>query len=391
VSERAGLIPSDRLNIVEKAEKPAARTRPNSGGDRDKPPRFPLVKFGDVLMSTTSLYLIKGLFPRSGLVVAWGEPKCGKSFWTFDALMHAALGWTYRGLRVKQGEVVYCALEGRKGYERRVEAFRIKHPEANDAPLHLMWTPLDLIKDHAALISSIRAQLPVGVLPAAVCIDTLNRSLAGSESKDEDMAAYVRAADALRDAFDCLVVIVHHCGHNGDRPRGHSSLLGAADVLIAVKRDPAKNIVATVEQAKDDADGLEIVSQLVVVDVGQDEDGEPITSCVVEPVGELRKADKENPQRKPTKAARNALPALHMAVDELGKVPPASNNIPAGMRTVTVDQWRDYALKIGISTSDKAHSRGAAFNRASEALLDARQIGIWDPHVWIVFEKEKPW
>jgi RecA-family ATPase len=35
-------------------------------------------------------------------------------------------------------------------------------------------------------------------------------SLVGSESKDVDMAAYVRAADAIRDAFDCVVIIIHH-------------------------------------------------------------------------------------------------------------------------------------------------------------------------------------
>ena len=29
--------------------------------------------------------------------------------------------------------------------------------------------------------------------PAAVIIDTLNRSLAGSESSDEDMAAYIKS------------------------------------------------------------------------------------------------------------------------------------------------------------------------------------------------------
>jgi hypothetical protein len=38
-------------------------------------------------------------------------------------------------------------------------------------------------------------------------LDTLNRSLAGSESDDEDMAAYVKAADAIREAFGCAVVI----------------------------------------------------------------------------------------------------------------------------------------------------------------------------------------
>jgi RecA-family ATPase len=78
--------------------------------------------------------------------------------------------------------------------------------------------------------------------PAAVVIDTLNRSLAGSESSDEDMAAYIKAADAIRDAFNCAVVIVHHCGHEGTRPRGHSSLMGALDAQVAVTKDQVKNM-----------------------------------------------------------------------------------------------------------------------------------------------------
>jgi hypothetical protein len=34
-------------------------------------------------------------FPRVGLIVVWGPPKCGKSFWVTDAMLHVALGWPY--------------------------------------------------------------------------------------------------------------------------------------------------------------------------------------------------------------------------------------------------------------------------------------------------------
>lgn len=364
---------------------PLPEAKPNGAG---KAQRFPLVKFDDVLMTTTAVYLVKNLIPRAGLVVIWGPPKCGKSFWTFDLLMHVACGWEYRGLRVKAGPVVYCVLEGVDGFKRRVEAFRRTHPKSKGAQFYLMLTPLDLIKDHKALIASIRAQLPADVTPAAVALDTLNRSLVGSESSDEDMAAYVRGADAIRDAFDCAVPIIHHCGHSGDRPRGHSSLLGAADVQIAVKRE-GDNIVATLELAKDGVTGLEFVSKLKPVDVGLDEDRDPMTSCVIEPVGEpaRQKAEKTAPRPKPmTNTAKICLRALHMAVDELGEVPPASNHVPDGMKTVLVRQWRDYAFRIGICGSDDAHSKGAAFLRGSEALLAARKIAVWEPHVWPVNE-----
>jgi hypothetical protein len=231
--------------------------------------RFPLVPFDKIKMSSGPTYLIKGLIPRVGLAIVWGPPKCGKSFWVFDLMMHVALGWRYRGLRVKAGPVVYCALEGAEGFKRRVEAFR-RHrlsEEAVDVPFHLMSASLDLIREHGELIAAIRAQLK-DAKPSAIVIDTLNRSLVGSESSDEDMAAYMRAGAALERAFDCVILIIHHCGHNGERPRGHSSLGGALEVQIAIKRNAAENVVATLELAKDAQPGLTFVSGLAVVDLG---------------------------------------------------------------------------------------------------------------------------
>ena len=164
----------------------------------------------------------------------WGPPKCGKSFWTFDLAMHIALDWEYRGRRVKQGTVVYVACEGERGLGARVEAFRrSKLAEDSAVPgFHLLTTRLDLVADQHQLIEDIRAQLGDD-LPVAVVVDTLNRSIAGSESSDEDMGAYVKAADAIREAFTCAVVIIHHCGIDDKRPRGHTSLTGAADAQIS--------------------------------------------------------------------------------------------------------------------------------------------------------------
>src|SRR5262249_5045768 len=102
---------------------------------------------------------------------------------------------------------------------------------------------------------------------------------------DEDMAAYLAAADAVQQAFDCLVVIIHHCGVNESRPRGHTSLTGAADVQISVKKDEQTKIsTATVDLAKDTEEGAAFAFRLKVVELGPDQDGDPITSCAVVPV-----------------------------------------------------------------------------------------------------------
>jgi hypothetical protein len=70
--------------------------KPEKGGTDPKPVVFKLVSFDDLTAPSADEYNVKGLFPRRGLVLVWGPPKCGKSFWVFDLVMHVALGREYR-------------------------------------------------------------------------------------------------------------------------------------------------------------------------------------------------------------------------------------------------------------------------------------------------------
>jgi AAA domain len=357
---------------------------PTHGEPRDVR-RFDLVPFDKIRLDTTPAFLVKGIVPRVGLCVFWGPPKCGKSFLALDVLMHVALGWKFRDLRVRQGPVVYCAFEGQARLSNRVEAFRQRKlsEDTGDVPFFLVAASMNLVADHSALIASVRAALG-DTKPTAICLDTLNRSLVGSESSDEDMAAYVRAADALREAFECVVIIVHHCGIDATRPRGHTSLTGAVDAQIAIKHDAQDNIIAAVEFMKDGPQGAELASRLEVVELGIDEDGDTITSCIVVPVEGAATPTRKAARPKLAKGAKIALRALHDAIGECGAIPPASNHIPADVKTVTVDQWRTYAEKAGITQSPEADALRKAFERAHEALIADGFVGCWTPLVWII-------
>ena len=106
--------------------------------------RLALVPFNMIRPGMEPPYLVKGLIPREGLTVIWGEPKSGKSFQSFDLAMSVARGIDYRGRRVQHGPVVYCAAEGATGFTNRVEAYRLHHEIDGDLPFFLVPVALDL-------------------------------------------------------------------------------------------------------------------------------------------------------------------------------------------------------------------------------------------------------
>jgi hypothetical protein len=360
-----------------------AQKYPGNGQDKSPPKkqRFPLLPFHKLTLRTSAAYLVKGIIPRVGIIVVYGPPKCGKSLWAFDIAMHSALGWHYRGRRVISGIVIYCAFEGADGFNARAAAFRQQHSMRPDTevPFYLMPLRMNLVKDHRALIASIREQIGTEN-PVSVTLDTLNRSLAGSESSDEDMTAYVNAADAIREAFGCAVIIVHHCGLDSTRPRGHTSLTGAVDAQLAVKRDPAGNTVVTVEYMKDGAEGDVIASALQVVTVGTDDDGEPVTSCVIVPVDS---AAVRITSRKLNDRQQLALTALADCINDRGRAPPPDFGLPAGLLVVQVSEWREGMFRCGALDKEAKNPR-SDFRRVKHSLQARHLIGERDDLIWAV-------
>jgi hypothetical protein len=378
------------LNDTLQSEGPEAvrgrhdRAQKYTGNGQAKPPKrppFQLLPFHKLTLRTSAKYLVKGVIPRVGIIVVYGPPKCGKSLWAFDIAMHIALGWVYRGRRVISGIVIYCAFEGADGFHARAEAFRQQHSMMPDTevPFYLMPLRVDLVKDHRALIGFLREQIGTEK-PVSVTLDTLNRSLAGSESSDENMTAYVNAADAIREAFGCAVIIVHHCGIDSTRPRGHTSLTGAVDAQLAVKRDSAGNTIVTVECMKDGPEGEVIASALNVVTIGTDDSGEPITSCVIVPVdssaifiGGRKLSDRQ----------RLALTALANCTNDHGRPPPPDFGLPAGLLAVDVSKWREEMFRCGALDKEAKNPR-ADFQRVKNSLQARLLISERDNLVWAV-------
>mgnify|MGYP001089580389 CR=1 FL=1 len=349
-----------------------------------------LVPFHEIKLNTQPRYLVKGVLPSRGLGLVWGPPKQGKSFWTCDIAAHVAMGWQYRGRRVKKGIVIYCVLEGQSGFEARKAAMEqelLKGVDPREVPLFIMPVKMNLVAQRGELIKLIREELGDDV-PAMVVVDTLNRSFEGSESDDESMTRYIKAADEITDTFDCLTLVVHHSGWDTSRARGHSALIGAIDVEISVKKsEDGKQVVSRVECMKDGQDGAEFSSELDAVIVGKDDDGDDIVSCVIKPVEAAQEAPRDpnkDPRKRVTAPANKiALEALQDAIASSGVLIEHQPEIPDDLPCVTVDEWRSLCFSRGISKGASESSARVAFHGARQWLQANKYIGFFEGRAWL--------
>jgi hypothetical protein len=352
------------------------------GGKR--PLRFTL--FADIDPTPRKVFLVEGLLGAGEVSSFVGVPGSGKSVLASDLACHVAGGLSWLGRRVSRGAVLYVAAERVKLTERRFAAFR-KHHRIDKLPLALISGAVNLLssQEHVAEIAGYAANLKEKTkLPVVlIVIDTVSRVLCGGdENSPKDMGAFVANVAQLQEVTGAHVLLIHHVPQDGNvRLRGHGALLGSLDTVVAIEKSGAIR-TATVQKDNDGVEDRQIAFDLKSVFLSIDPDTQEETTAPVVIPAEGQAGRSAAKSAKLPKAATIALRALQTAINECGSVPPASNHVPPGVKVVTIDQWRDYAYRTGISTSDKAHAKSTALSRASDALLAVRKIGIWEPHVW---------
>lgn len=239
---------------------------------------------------TSAQEIVEDIFIAGGMSVTYGESNSGKTTLMADLAFRMPTGQPWLGKRTQRGGVVYVAAESPVSVERRLEAYRRTHGTEVGAfgivstSLCLMDPSAD-VDDLVELIVSQGNKLPAGPI-ALVIVDTMARVMTGAnENAGEDMSRLIAAGDRIREETGAHVNWVHHSGK--DRAlgaRGHSSLRAAVDTELEVTRDPSTKVhLLTVTKQRDLGSGGESLSaRFVPVELGSNQWGRPITSCVVE-------------------------------------------------------------------------------------------------------------
>ena len=194
---------------------------------------------GDLLEREPAAWLLEGIIEEQSLSCIWGDPGSYKTFLALDMALHIAHGKEWYGSGVTKGLVVYVAGEGVAGLRKRVAAWHQHHERTvSDAEFILIEEPamLNAAGEQQLLqtVEALRADRRVRL----VVFDTLARCNAGDENTPEGMGEIIRTLDGLRGHWPgSSTLLIHHQGKDaGKNLRGHSSLYGALDTSLRVRK-----------------------------------------------------------------------------------------------------------------------------------------------------------
>jgi hypothetical protein len=213
------------------------------GGDAEGERSF-LTHIRDLGNSKTVEWRVENWLPQTGIAMIHGVSGHGKSFAAIDLVMHIASGQSWSGSEVKPGSVVFLAGEGRQGIPQRIAAWQshYNHPLKCDVHVSEFGIELDDKKHLDALMAEIDK---LEKNPDVIFVDTLNTHMSGDENLAQDTAEFIKAAKKLARRYGCLIVLVHHVGHNPEaknRARGSSAWRAALDSEISVTQSQGNRI-----------------------------------------------------------------------------------------------------------------------------------------------------
>ena len=250
-------------------------------------PKGVLCDFGDLTSRPApAVWLIRHVLEEAVLAMVFGASGVGKSFVTIDWALSIACGVDWDGHRTKQCPVLYVNGEGHRGFQRRVEAWRVARGLKPDTGM-FRTTRKAVAMNRVPDLEALLAEVDKGPRPGIIFIDTYIKATPGADDKNSvDAAAFVTLCMGLIERYGCTVVVVHHSGHgNEGRAKGAVDLKAGMDSEFSVLRVGSKGgrLKVTCTKAKDGEEGVVGVYDLtnVMLPGWFDDEGEQQKSAVL--------------------------------------------------------------------------------------------------------------
>jgi hypothetical protein len=316
----------------------------------------------------------------------YGEPGSGKSVLVEDFGLHVAARMKWLDRDVKQGAVLYIALERTQLVKRRALAFKIKY-NASGLPFAVMGGVLDFRNPkvvNAVLQTVVELERVTKQKTVLIILDTISRALCGGdENSPKDMGALVNAISRIQEATSAHIALVHHVPHEADRMRGHGSLLGAIDTGVHVIKG-AGTRAGIVVKTNDGDEGARVNFKLESVELCADEKSTTSAPVVVPLEGIEAVAAGVGSRKKLNDNQQRFLDILRFAINDAPAnprdVPKAAGGAPAVKRGILKSQL----LQRGwMEEAESARGR-AKLSDMLNGLAGRRLIGLTAEFVWVM-------
>ena len=379
-------------------------------------------KFGAVVLADLDKpgaeheHLIKGILTRGETSMLVGPSGSGKSFLATHMSLCIARGEPFLTVtagarkyepRVRKGGVLYIAGEGARGLKKRLRAYlQYWKADPRTVPFVLLTLPVDLHGSEEPtqhLIDEIKhygrafaAEHGVGI--ELVVIDTLSSSTPGAnENASDDVSRILGRCHRVAETTNTAVMLVHHMNASGQRERGHSSLRANVDSVIEVqKSENAKDAngrilrSAKITKQKDGEDGIHWQFVLPSVKLGEDLDGDPITSCVVDlpAAGEEAEQGQAKIYEMRGQNSRLIFETLLQVRRERGQTTPVGCSAPIDERVIHIGDWREaFERRAPFDDEDTPERRQERVKKAMQRALtdfqNLRLIQYDNPWIWL--------
>lgn len=261
--------------------------------------RFKLTQFAEDFDKPTAAHLVKDVIQQGGLGLLIAPEKAGKSFVAIELAGHIAGGKEeWRGRRIAKacrgGVVIYVSGEGAAGFRQRkkalAKAIGIPFEKLSAMPFYDLQVAPNL--SDPLVIKDLIHDIGLVGKPVLIVIDTLARTIFADENDSEAMARYINNCAEMQRDFGCALLIVHHIPKASKNappglmtPRGSNVLPASVDSCLKIDIQENNGKLLEVFFAKDLACGHIMNFKLKQVEVGMDDEGEVVTSCVIEEIG----------------------------------------------------------------------------------------------------------
>lgn len=366
----------------------------------------PMYRHGDPDPRALVSWLVKGLIPEISFGMLAGQWGTGKTFIVFELAACLMTGQPFVGYRIKrQCGALLVAAEGVSDVRKRLAAtVQEKCGGMQRAPFRWYEVAPTLLGPNAAetLIAmakqadaSLQAEfgLPLGLIVIDTVAASAGYAQQGAESDAAVAGALMRVLAQTAAACSCVVLGVDHFGKNVETgTRGSSAKEANSELVLAClgDREVSGRVLNTrlvIRKNRAGRQGAEFPFTLREVELGVDEDGDPITTMVVDwttnpgdrsgagPPNDPWELDRRTDTRQAMILLKRVM--MTMLVDRGVELPSGPNGPTVRMIDRELVRAEFYALTAADGTEEQKYDiRRKRFTRAVDRAAEKHLIGI---------------